>query len=839
MGTTPAEIFAKIQRDNEERMKGIMNQAQTTFYEIDKGIEEFSKYVNRLIANGGIDDEDHKVGDNLGKDKGNTRSTRGVKVKKEKLSEGYVSNTQSSTESVTSTTSSLIANIKTEKEDMPAPSFIPPKKKAKDLKLERPSRTTRTKGKKATNSEENSRDSDVVIQNSTSTIISLSDSEESDSTNSVKGIKGRSTRTKTRKANKVLEESEKESEMDSTSSTKADETSLRSTLNKTTKKGKTTEENEDVCLPPRTTRTKTIRKAQKEENNVENDDNGSKGGKTVEEKDDILVPPRTTRTKTIRKAPKEEIPTEVKKDNEEETQVPTRSTRTKTIRKAPKEDNDGLKENNKENLEKEVPADNKIVPEVTRSTRTKTRKIIGEQNEVVNNVVEAKNNGKLKRCRSESTDRDEVEKESKKKSISKSPKKEDCDSTVRTEYEDARSTMVLEPPQVKVLDATYVASENKVPALNTTVTVCSNNNKNDANRTVTVEKHKFDIFNTEASYHVSDLLTDDDSIEAKTPPKTKHGKSAKEVFSPYEKTTLKKKVEAFEKLQRPKEMASKLIPNLKSTTPSVKEKAKLFTPIGSKFLPSSSSTSKVPRMISHSSINTDSFQAMKSAQKESREKRMQEKEQALMKKEAMLHAQAEAKKKLNEEKQLKAQQQRKAIEAEKLKQIELHKQKEERLRQREQEKAEYLQKKKIEAEKQRLAQKKKIQELHAQREEFLAEQSRNPPIYMTTKPPMLPTADCYDSDDANYKKVKPPSWCSDQYARTMQLAMLAAGDKIKNTLFCRHPQTPDLKEIFQSIDPVKLKRTSSILWRKPPRYTMMPDLNETTFQEDDEIFDSD
>lgn len=70
-----------------------------------------------------------------------------VKVKKEKISE------VSASTSISSTTSSLAdipkENIKVEKEDMPAPNWIPPKKKTKEIKTERIStRTTRTKGKK-------------------------------------------------------------------------------------------------------------------------------------------------------------------------------------------------------------------------------------------------------------------------------------------------------------------------------------------------------------------------------------------------------------------------------------------------------------------------------------------------------------------------------------------------------------------------------------------------------------------------------------------------------------------------------------------------------------------
>lgn len=77
---------------------------------------------------------------------------------------------------------------------------------------------------------------------------------------------------------------------------------------------------------------------------------------------------------------------------------------------------------------------------------------------------------------------------------------------------------------------------------------------------------------------------------------SKH-KSTKEVFSPYEKTTLKKKVEAFEKLQSGTDNSVKLggskLPQLINS--GVKEKTKLFTPLASSKITtlSSISTSKI------------------------------------------------------------------------------------------------------------------------------------------------------------------------------------------------------------------------------------------------------
>lgn len=76
--------------------------------------------------------------------------------------------------------------------------------------------------------------------------------------------------------------------------------------------------------------------------------------------------------------------------------------------------------------------------------------------------------------------------------------------------------------------------------------------------------------------------------------------------------------------------------------------------------------------------------------------------------------------------------------------------------------------------------------------------------------------------------------------RRKQTIILAIGEEMKNTFFCRKAQTIDLTELFQTIDPKKLKRTSSAVWRKPPRFTLMPGLNSTldaTLERNDESTD--
>ncbi|XP_050308805.1 inner centromere protein A isoform X4 [Anthonomus grandis grandis] len=638
----------------------------------------------------------------------NAATFLGSKIKKEKVS---LLSTQPLNETATLNQEAVKEN--TNVNGMPAPSWIPPKKKVKEIKTERTSvRLTRTKGKKAAE-----RDSDVILENPKITTVTLTDTDESEESSSQKET--RSTRTKTKlQQSKDTEESDTESK--------------RGTRTKTIKKKN--DAAEEVIEEKRSTRTKTIKKATTAEEQVPNIENEPEK--------------RSTRTKTIKKgASQEEALPEVET---------TRSTRTKTIKTAQPPD--------------------VAAPEPARSTRTKTKIQMEKEAEKLQEPVKPK----PKRGRSDSSSGDDEIKE-RKKTKSKSPVREDTNnSSAHTVYEDAQCNLAPVPDSV---NSTFV----KVPSK--------------ANSTVVIDQPNFNIFQKQAG---EALLTDDDSIETKTPPKKEPTQSAKkgpgkEVFSPYEKTTLKKKVEAFEKLQNNSEIpiSKKMSQGLKGTPASVKQKN------------------------IQGSVCND----------RERQRKIMEREQALKKKEALLQAQSEAKRKLNQEKQIKAQQQRKLFEAEKQKQMEVEqKQKEEKQKQREREREEYLQKHKLEQEKKRMAQKMRLQ---AQLQE-----NATKPIYMVTPLPDLPTADCYDSDDPNYKTSSVPNWSTDsQWCRTQQFTMLAAGERIKNTLFCVHAQTPDLVELFETIDQRKLKRSSSQMWKKPPRYTMMPDLNETKFSEDE--YDSD
>ncbi|CAG9764752.1 unnamed protein product [Ceutorhynchus assimilis] len=712
------------------------------------------------------------------------------------------------------------------KMEMPAPNWIPPKKKVKEIKTERSTmtRTTRSKVGKGNASE---RESDVIIQNPELSIIDLSDNENSQT------VQTRSGRTKKRdQTQDNMDAATTKSARSKTRNQKAEnvnetvEMETRSTRTKTLRKAKKDEEvpNEEPEIEPRSTRTKTVRKRKDaSEDEAKNSDS-----------DDNKMSTRNAKGKTVKKA-KDTSEDEAKNNIAEESQRSTRSARTKTIKKTNKVD----------------ASEEESDIESTRSTRTKT---IRKQTDTEHTADIPKPGNKsavskLKRSRSGEDDEDDSEEKIKSRKKSKSNSPPPVNITTQSEYEDAQTSPDKGNVCEKPLNSTYIAPNpglKPVPPLKQIETARP---PTAANATIVVSEPSYNIFKNKSD---NNLFTDDESLELNKSPKKEAPMSAKEVFSPYAKSSTKKKVEAFEKLQKVNEVPVKLsgIPRSARDTP-IKDKLKLNNTPLSKFMPTSCSTSKVSRLLSsqqlsRTSSNDSLLSRTASAQKDPRERQRKnlEREQALKKKEAMLLAQAEAKRKQNEEKQLKALQQRKLIEVEKQKQLELQKQKEDRHKQRELEREEYNQKNKLELEKKRAAQKKKIQELQEQRK---AEQEakelqdqhhrkREPPVYMINPAPPLPSYACYDSDDADHPypaNVIVPPWSKSRALNMSGLNTLAAGEKIKNTLFCIHAQTPDLAEVFQNIDRRKLQRNSSRLWKRAPRYTMMPDLNETKFSEDE------
>uniref|UniRef100_A0A182N3J2 Inner centromere protein ARK-binding domain-containing protein n=1 Tax=Anopheles dirus TaxID=7168 RepID=A0A182N3J2_9DIPT len=73
------------------------------------------------------------------------------------------------------------------------------------------------------------------------------------------------------------------------------------------------------------------------------------------------------------------------------------------------------------------------------------------------------------------------------------------------------------------------------------------------------------------------------------------------------------------------------------------------------------------------------------------------------------------------------------------------------------------------------------------------------------------------------KRPARPEWCQNtaDYRRAL-LLQARIESKVIDRLFSVQPMTPDLRELFPSIDAHKLKRNSSAIWRTPPRHSQLP-----------------
>ncbi|XP_060533744.1 inner centromere protein isoform X2 [Cylas formicarius] len=711
-------IYDEYIQNMQEFLKNSDALRQQKFKTIEKANEKFLKSIQTSLTRGEYDE-------NLSTGYVNSISTTHNRFPKSTLADitEDILQVQVKTEKKSDQSADSVFLGKEIKEEMPAPAWIPPKKKEKVETTTRITRSTRTKDCGMTG-----RNSDIIVEIPKIPFISISDTDDSDG-----------------------EKSE----------------NLRRTRAKT----------------------QTIPFPQAVDDDADSNKEVSKKTKSVHHQESTGSP------------------------NEEN----YRSKRTKTLRKGKVPEN-ALQVNRTTEVVKEkrttITQNEKVDENIVRTTRTKTLQ---------------RNKDKGIDLKSQKNDTDEGASTYNKKSKSNSPiRNSGLNGTTLTEYEDARSSVGKSENTAQntnnMLNVTY---ECKIP--NTNEQLSQFDVKSDTESAP--RKPKYDIFGS----HTPALVEVDGSKANSIQQKNITSKPAKEIFSPYAKSTTKKKVEAFEKLQSAISVPKKntAIKTSNVTPIAAKEQGKILTS-ADKFIPSNSGSSKISKLISHqyNAMSRENLIGMKKTQKELGDKHVknQERELAQKKKEAMLQASSEAKKKLNEEKQLKVLQQRKMIEAEKQKLIEMQKMKEERLRQREAQREESALKQKLENERRLLA-KKKLQETQMQTK---ANQEKRAPVYMTMQAPKLPTNDCYDSDDPDYKNVVPPSWCVGEAARMTQLIMLTAGGTIKNTLFSRHAQTPNLQDIFETIDPKKLKRSSSQLWRQPPRYTMMPELNDTKFSDDED-----
>ncbi|KRT79922.1 hypothetical protein AMK59_6890 [Oryctes borbonicus] len=511
-----------------------------------------------------------------------------------------------------------------------------------------------------------------------------------------------------------------------------------------------------------------------------------------------------------------------------------------------------------------------------RTTRTKTNK---KQNDIEENG---------KRHRSPSTDIGGKTKLTQAERKNKRKKSEESLSQVENSvYEDAEANLTTSD-QNKVVNSTFVkekaneiyvtdkiVSESNIAYNKLDETHTSNIPAQDplSDQTIVVTNPKVIKNPPAAPIDLNDILTDDDDDDViVTLPVSKSIKNgAKAIFSPFEGSPVKKRVEAFEKLGA--ETLSEIPIRTRIKTKVLREKEVIYSPklqsgtdkqdknvtpqMANRYLAaiSNSTTKASKKLMCESFMSTKSASALKASQQEykDRENRRKEKEaEAMKKREALILAQTEEKKKKRVEKQIKAQQTREALEKSKLKILEETERKEEKRKQLLAERQEKLKRQQEEAERKRLEvlrkaaeEKRKEEKLkqlalkkaaedEAKRALDYKKKLKQQPRYLRERAPLLPTEDCYDSDDeVQPKQLRKPSWTSRERLEEKLYAIKYLDKVVASNFFLLDVTTPDLRDIFEYIDPRKLKRTSSANWKVPPRFTLMPETIEEDGEEDE------
>ncbi|KAK5648433.1 hypothetical protein RI129_003325 [Pyrocoelia pectoralis] len=322
---------------------------------------------------------------------------------------------------------------------------------------------------------------------------------------------------------------------------------------------------------------------------------------------------------------------------------------------------------------------------------------------------------------------------------------------------------------------------------------------------------------TNLSVTIDDVTTDDRDEATDSPQRIK--RKVTQFFTPYENSPVRKYVQAYEKLGVATRSKAKL-PTKVHKEPLATQNAKFqSTPLmtsKSKCSQTSSATKaliSVTKKVSGTSLTGGrTGSALKASQTEFYERelrRKQKEEEALRKKKALMLAQTEERRRRREEREMKVQQLKMIKEKEKMKQLmSAEKAKEERFKQILAEKEAKFFKQKEEAAQKREAASKKDAERNQQ------ENKKQVSAYLTYPVPLLPTPDCYDSDDNTSRpKIHIPYFQRKENLQKTLYQMLKL-QLHKRLLFRNGSQTPNLKEIFPTIQPSKLKRTSSAIWNK-------------------------
>lgn len=326
-----------------------------------------------------------------------------------------------------------------------------------------------------------------------------------------------------------------------------------------------------------------------------------------------------------------------------------------------------------------------------------------------------------------------------------------------------------------------------------------------------------------------------------------------EIFNPNIPSPIKAKVQAFEKFTAASGSNTFMSPNSKFRLPTTRLMAtpgKLTTPLSMPKIPvlKPLSAHATPLMQSHSvplfnkaaSVSKLVHVQKKIGSKQSGTSSASSRDPSVEDLKRTAAAIAE-KKKTREEKQRLAQMHREQIEKERRERTKLQqKEKEDKhrklLQEKEERKRELMSQKKLEdhmrnqkimeLKRRELAEKEALEAAKAKQNESL---QRKVLQKQHNKHKTKHEFDVLDTDDStddegkmNKNRTPPPVWSKGSYRRQTIREQTFVNLDLVDKFFSVQPMTPDLKEIFPSIEPKKLKRNSSAVWNTPPRYSQMP-----------------
>ncbi|XP_055378248.1 inner centromere protein A [Condylostylus longicornis] len=116
--------------------------------------------------------------------------------------------------------------------------------------------------------------------------------------------------------------------------------------------------------------------------------------------------------------------------------------------------------------------------------------------------------------------------------------------------------------------------------------------------------------------------------------------------------------------------------------------------------------------------------------------------------------------------------------------------------------------------------KEKLQQEYFKNQKLLKNKAKENPLYNFE---MLLTEDETDDEDNPSKKRPPlPEWATREVRQKSLLLQAYMPTALVDSFFPVTPLTPDLKEVFPTIDPRYCTRNSSVCWSTPPRYSELP-----------------